>query len=99
MNDFIQTLLAICGGVSILGGAIRIIISAFSPFKKLVKQVEGHEEKLCNGNERLKKVEESNRMLLKCQLVVIEHLATGNHIDKLKETQEEVQDYLINRSD
>lgn len=96
MEDFFQTVLAICGGVSIIGGAIKLIISAFSPYKKLVKEVNEHDEKLSSDDDRLKALEDGNKMLLKCQLVVIEHLATGNHIDKLKETQEELQEFLIN---
>ena len=97
MYDFIQTLLSICGGVAIIGGAVKIIVSALNPYKTLVKTVESHETLLCNDNDRLKEIEESNKMLLKCQIVVIEHLATGNHIEKLQETQKELQEFLIDR--
>jgi len=96
MEDFFQTVLAICGGVSIIGGAIKLIISTFNPYKKLIKEVDEHDEKLSNNDDRLKELEDGTKMLLKCQLVVIEHLTTGNHIDKLKETQEELQEFLIN---
>ena len=97
MNDFIQMLLSICGGISIIGAAVKLIFTALSPYKKLVTKVDDHEELLKKDNERLKRIEESNKLLVKGQMVLIEHLVTGDHIDKLEETQKELQDYLVNR--
>lgn len=46
-------------------------------------------------NRRLNNVEGSDRMLLRCMLVIINHDITGNGIDKLKETRDELNEYLI----
>ena len=47
------------------------------------------------GRLRLNNVEGSDRMLLRCMLVIINHDITGNGIDKLKETRDELNEYLI----
>ena len=45
----------------------------------------------------LKEVEESNKMILQCLLVIINHDITGNGIDKLKSTRDKLQEYLIEK--
>lgn len=52
---------------------------------------------LDNDNQRLKKTEEDNRVIMQSLLVLINHSSTNNGYDKLKEAREMIQDYLINR--
>ena len=44
-TDFINTFLAICGGISIVGGAIAVVWKAIKPTVNLGKRVEVLEEK------------------------------------------------------
>ena len=60
-------------------------------------EVERHRRLLESDNERLKDVEMSNKMILQCLLVIINHDITGNGIDKMKEARDELQEYLINK--
>ena len=46
---------------------------------------------------RLKEIEVSNKMILQCLLVIINHDITGNGIEKMKSARDELQEYLINK--
>ena len=44
---------------------------------------------------RMKQCEDANQMILKCLLVIINHEITGNGIEKMKETRDKLQDFLV----
>ena len=98
-----QTLLAICGGITIIVAALTSLTKMFSPFKELQKQVEQHSISLQKGNEKFEKItkaiEQQNatqREICKSLIVIMNHEITGNSVDKLKAQQEELQTFLIN---
>ena len=59
--------------------------------------VERHDRLLKTDNERLKEIETSNKMMLQCLLVIINHDITGNGIDKMKEARDDLQKFLIDK--
>ena len=59
-------------------------------------KVARHDELLDNDNKRMKKIEESNQMILKSLIAIINHEITGNGIEKMKEAREDLQNFLIN---
>ena len=90
-------ILGLCGLVTALYGIYKIIKEIKKPNEDLKAEVENHGKMLQADNERLKDVEVSNKMILQCLLVIINHDITGNGIDKMKEARDELQDYLINK--
>lgn len=90
-------LLWLCGLITALYGVWKIIKELKKPSKDLKAQVDAHERLLSADNERLKEVEASNKMILQCLLVIINHDITGNGIDKMKKARDELQEYLINK--
>ena len=78
-------------------GIWKIIKELRKPNEDLRLTVKKHSELLDNDNRRLKNSEETNRKILQCLLVIINHEITGNGIDTMKETRDELQEYLINR--
>lgn len=62
-----QTLLSICGAVSIVGGAGAIIVKVIKPAFKLSKRVEQLEQYNEIDYQRLKALEEMQKQQLKCQ--------------------------------
>lgn len=88
-------------------GALALVASFYGFYKMykeikkpsddLKSKVNKHEELLNNDNDRLKEVEESNKMILQSLLVIINHDITGNGIEQLKETRNSLQEYLINK--
>lgn len=94
-------ILAFCSFIVAVWGVVKIAIEVFKDATKTSKdlkaKVDEHEEKLKNDNERLERIEESTKMILKGMSVMINHNLTGNGIEKMKETRDELQEYLINK--
>ena len=93
-SDQIIWFCTIVGGI---WGIWKIIKELRKPNEDLRLTVKKHSELLDNDNRRLKNSEETNRKILQCWLVIINHEITGNGIDTMKETRDELQEYLINR--
>lgn len=90
-------ILAFCAFVTALWGVWKIVKEIKKPNDDLKNKVAQHELLLDNDNKRLKDIEESNRMILQCLLVIINHDITGNGIEKMKSARDELQEYLINK--
>lgn len=86
-----------CSFAAGLWGLWKIVKEIRKPSEDLKSEVSTHEKLLDNDNRRIKEIEESNQMILKCLLVIINHDITGNGIDKMKAARDELQDFLINR--
>lgn len=98
--EFILTsgqIMAFCSFVVGIWGVWKIIVELKKPNDDLKAKVERHEDLLVNDNNRLKEVEDSNKMILQCLLVIINHEITGNGIDRLKDTRDALQEYLVNK--
>ena len=90
-------ILAFCALVTSLWGIWKIVKELRKPNDDLKKQVEKHDALLDTDDHRLKEIEESNKMTLQCLLVIINHSITGNGIEKLKETRDELQEFLMKK--
>ena len=101
------------GLVITAGGAQAVISRWLSPAKKFKKSVEDNVdksafdelkakvEKLENyqniDHKELKTVELGNEKICKGILAIMDHELTGNSIEKLRKTKDEIQDYLIEK--
>lgn len=92
-----EQILGFCGLIASIWGVIKIIREIKKPSEDLKTKVDHHDELLNNDNERLKDIEQSNKLILNCMFVLINHDLTGNGIDKMKEARDELQEYLINK--
>ena len=90
-------ILGFCGLITALWGVYKIVKEIKKPNEDLKAKVDKHDHLLDDDNERLKDVEQSNKMILQCLLVIINHDITGNCIDKMKDCRDELQEYLINK--
>lgn len=91
-------IIAICTLIAGLWGVWKIIKEIKKPNKDLKETVEKHDILLDNDNKRLRAIEDSNKMILQCLLVIINNDITGNGIEKMKEAREELQEFLINKN-
>lgn len=91
-------IMGFCALVTALWGIWKIVKEIKKPNEDLREQVSAHDKLLDNDNKRLKTIEDSNKMILQCLLVIINHDITGNGIDKMKEAREELQEFLINKN-
>lgn len=57
-----------------------------------------HEEYFNNDNRRISAIEEGNRVTQKGLLALMSHAINGNDVDKLKEAENALREYLINKA-
>ena len=72
--------------------------AAKKPHDDHVKQVKEHEEKLLRDYETMREIQAEQRILLQNDLLVMEHIINGNHVDKLQEQRDFIHRYLIEKS-
>lgn len=92
-----EQILWVCSFLGGLWGVWKIVKELKKPSDDLRNMVRNHEQKLNNDNERLNNIEEQNKMILQSMLVIINHEITGNGVENMKKTRDEIQEYLINR--
>ena len=90
-------ILAFCAFITALWGVWKIVKELKKPSEDLKDTVAKHDKLLDTDNKRLKEIEDSNKMILQCLLVIINPDITGNGIDKMKQARDELQEYLINK--
>lgn len=87
----------LCTFVVGLWGVWKMIKELRKPGDDMKATVARHTQLLDNDNRRMEAIEDSNQMILKCLSVIINHEITGNGIEKMKQTRDELQEYLINK--
>lgn len=99
VQTFYIVLIAICGAITTIGGAINILKN----WKKESK-VERHDKEIKDHEKRIQKLEEKTRdqdgfikVLCNSILALVSHEINGNSTEKLRDAQKELQDFLINR--
>ncbi|MCQ2087653.1 MAG: CTP synthase [Bacilli bacterium] len=92
-----ENIMLVCGLIISLGGAAAVIVKLISPWKQLRLEIDEIKDKQKKDYERSIEEEETNKMICKCLLVMLDHEITGNSIDKLKSTKSDLQDFLINK--
>ena len=81
----LDNLIYICGIVAAVGGAIGIINKYIvKPIYEILKAVE-----------RIDKLDCNQKILTKSTASLMEHIVTGNHIEKLKEDYEKLIENCI----
>lgn len=90
-------IIGFCALMTALWGVWKIVKELKKPSEDLKETVAKHDKLLNSDNERLKDIEDSNKMMLQCLLVIINHDITGNGIEKMKEARDELQEFLINK--
>ena len=67
------------------------------PHDEHVAMVKEHDQKLLNDYHTIRDMQTELRLLLSSQLQVLDHIISGNHIDKLKESRDFIERYLIDK--
>ena len=100
--DTLQQFLTICGGISIIGGALGVIWKVFRPAYALSKRVDEIASKqrkdfdrMQNYDTKLNYFEEMQRAQSKCLLALLNHQITGNGIEEMKKIRDEIQETII----
>lgn len=96
-----KTILEIFGAIAIIGGGANWIFKLFDPFKDLKKKVGEHSSTLAEDRNTLKeiqatlgRIERQNGIQSWALLETMNHLITGNDIDKLKDRRDDLLENL-----
>lgn len=92
--DTIQTILAICGGISVIGGAIAVIKKWIAPAIKLNSRVKILEEHDKNDFAALNEIKERDALIMETLITMMNSQITGNNIEQLKKTRDKLISYL-----
>lgn len=92
--EAVQLLLSICGGISIVGGAVAVIHKWISPAIKLNERVEVLEQHDRQDFETLKRISERDSMILEVLSTMLDGQISGNNTEQLKKTREKLTQYL-----
>lgn len=73
--------------------------------EKLERQIEGeyraifadYEARFKRDLQRIEEIEKSNKLTQKALLALMRHAIDGNHVDKLKQVADELNDYILNK--
>lgn len=97
-----NTILQFFGAVAIIGGGIKILVSTLNPFKEVTAKLRKHDEAIKSTQERidsldqsLDRIEKEQKVQGKALMVLINHLITGNDVDKLKKTYQDMVTHYI----
>ena len=68
-----------------------------APVNTLEETVRQHEERLKKDHERLNNLEEANRIQMRALMAMLHHEIDGNSTEGLKQSYDEIQQYLIEK--
>jgi hypothetical protein len=91
----IETFLSVCGGISIVGGAIAVIWKVIKPAFGLTKKVEDIEKHQKSDYERIIEIDKMQKQQCKSLAALINHELTGNGIDELKKIRDDLLASII----
>lgn len=97
-----NTILQFFGAIAVIGGGVKLIISALNPFKEVTAKLKKHDEFFDKDNKRLEeldesldRIEEEQKVQGKALMVLINHIITGNDTEKLKKTYQDMVEHYI----
>lgn len=92
-----QTILAICGGISIVGGAAAVIHKWISPAIKLSDRVETLERHDKRDFEAMQEIKERDSLIMETLVTMLNSQISGSNIDQLKKTRDKLISYLAQK--
>ena len=96
-RDFMVVVGVILAAVVLIGNASRTWKEGLKPTRDLAQWRRDVDKKLDYDNKRLERMEEGNKVICRGILALLSHEVNGNSTDKLKSSQQEITDYLIDR--
>ena len=81
-----------------IGGAVTVIVNWLRPAKKFADRVKDLEAHDARDYIVINDIKETNKLLCKGIICLLDNKITNNSIDKLKEVKEEIQQHLIKKA-
>ena len=95
-------------GIVLLGSAGGVVVTLYryarKPNDSQNARLDKHDQLLDNDNQRLKALEawraeknDSERLIMKALYAMMQHSIDGNHTQKIKDSMDELEEYLFKR--
>lgn len=97
IKDFAIVFLAIMAFIVLLGNVIKTVKGWLQPGMSEREWRQDVDRKLGSDNERIKTLEEGNKVICKALMAMLSHEINGNSNDKLQKALEGLNNYLIER--
>lgn len=95
IRDFVIVLLAILAFIVLIGNVVKTIREWTKPGQTVAQWRADMDESVKDNSERIKKVEDGNKIIMKALMAIMNHEINGNSVDKLQKSLQELNDYLI----
>jgi hypothetical protein len=95
IRDFVIVLLAILAFIVLIGNVVKTIREWTKPGQTVAQWRSDMDESVKDNSERIKKVEDGNKIIMKALMAIMNHEINGNSVDKLQKSLQELNDYLI----
>ena len=82
--ETVQTILAICGGISVIGGAAAVIHKWIAPAVKLNDRVETLERHDKRDYEAMQEIRERDSLIMETLVTMLNSQISGNNVEQLK---------------
>lgn len=92
-----NTILQLFGAIAVLGGGIKIIVSALSPYRDLKERMKKAESKTQGVEQALNRIEDAQKIQGRALMELLNHMITGNDIEALKDRYDELVAHYINQ--
>jgi len=90
-------ILGAAGGIIVIGGAITVVWNWLSPAVRFGDRVKKLEEKQQNDYKRFQKTDKTQSLLCQGMIALIDNQITGNNIDGLKKTRQNMIEHLAEK--
>ena len=95
IRDFLIVLLAIMAFVVLLGNVIKTIKDWIKPGQSAQSWREEMDDSMKENTDKIKKIEDGNRAIMKALVAILNHEINGNSKDKLQKALSDLNEYLI----
>lgn len=97
-----------CGAIITISGAVAVLVKLYKAAEKpneeqnnritaLEQRVDNHDALFRNDNNRLKAIEDGNRVTQKALLALLDHGIDGNNVAQMQQAKIDLQNHLIER--
>lgn len=108
MEELWQIIQIIAAGIVLLGSAGGVVVTLYryarKPNDSQNARLDKHDQLLDNDNQRLKALEawraeknDSERLIMKALYAMMQHSIDGNHTQKIKDSMDELEEYLFKK--
>lgn len=97
LQSSVAIILLACTTFMTLFNTFKMFRELHAPSADRLKRLEQVEQSMEEYGHELNDLKQAQRLNLKAQTVIIEHLTGGNHTEQLNSIREEIQGYLISK--